>query len=190
MDFVTLLFVAVGLAMDAFSVAVTDGIVIKKVRAVNALKIALFFGIFQFGMLFIGYLLGSAFASYISKIDHWVAFFLLIIIGGKMFFVSLFENKGKEEGKKEENPLDNKVLTVLAIATSIDALAVGVSFAAMNIGIMFSASVVGIVAFIFSFAGLYIGNKFGNLFGNKSEIIGGIVLMGIGIKILIEHLFS
>ena len=190
MDFITLLFVAVGLAMDAFSVAVTDGIVIKKVKVVNALKVALFFGIFQFGMLFVGNLLGSAFSKYISTIDHWIAFILLMVIGGKMFFEAIFEKEEKEEENKKENPLDNKVLTVLAIATSIDALAVGVSFVAMqNVGIVYSASVVGIVAFVFSFAGMYIGNKFGNLFGNKSEIIGGIVLMGIGIKILVEHLF-
>lgn len=187
MDFITLFFISVGLAMDAFSVAVTDGIVLKKLRAVNALKIALFFGVFQFGMLFIGNLLGSAFTKYISAVDHWFAFFLLMIIGGKMFFESLF---GKEEEQKvNENPLDNKTLTILAVATSIDALAVGVSFAAMDTNIIFSASVVGIVAFVFSFAGVYIGNKCGNLFGNKSELIGGIVLMGIGIKILIEHLF-
>ena len=190
MDFITLLFIAVGLAMDAFSVSVTDGIVLKKIKVSNALKVALFFGVFQFGMLFIGYLLGSAFEKYISSIDHWVAFVLLMIIGGKMFFEALFEKDNQEDFEKKENPLDNKVLTVLAIATSIDALAVGISFAAMkNTGILFSASVVGIVAFLFSFFGMYIGNKCGNLFGSKSEIAGGIVLMGIGIKILVEHLF-
>ena len=185
MDIVTLLFIAVGLAMDAFSVAITDGITIKKVKLANALKIALFFGAFQFGMLYLGNLLGSTFEKYIVAVDHWIAFVLLMFIGGKMFFDAI---KGDEE-EECENPLSFKTLTVLAIATSIDALAVGVSIVTMTESILFAASVVGIVAFLFSFAGVYIGNKCGDLFGNKAEIIGGIVLMGIGVKILIEHLF-
>ena len=185
MDFITLLFIAIGLAMDAFSVAITDGITIKKIKIENALKIGLFFGVFQFGMLFLGNLLGSAFSRYIVAVDHWIAFVLLMFIGGKMFVESI---KGGEEEKSDENPLGFKTLTVLAIATSIDALAVGVSLATMTNNIIFSASVVGIVAFIFSFAGVYIGNKCGDLFGRKAEIVGGVVLMGIGIKILIEHL--
>ena len=185
MDIVTLLFIAVGLAMDAFSVAITDGITIKKIRFSNALKIALFFGVFQFGMLYLGNILGSALASYIKAVDHWIAFVLLLFIGGKMFFDAI---KGGEDDT-HENPLSFKTLTVLAIATSIDALAVGVSVGSMTESIFFAASVVGIVAFLFSFIGVYIGNKCGDLFGNKAEIIGGIVLMGIGVKILIEHLF-
>lgn len=187
MDIITLLFVAVGLAMDAFSVAITSGIVLKKVKILNALKIGLFFGGFQFLMLYIGEFLGSAFSSYITSIDHWIAFVLLMLIGGKMAWDAFFEDDNEE--KNIINPLSLKTLTILAIATSIDALAVGVSFAAINVRIIFSAFVVGIVAFIFSFFGVYIGNRCGNLFGNKSEIVGGIVLMGIGIKILIEHLF-
>ena len=186
-DFITLLFIAIGLAMDAFSVAITDGILLKKLKVGYAFKIAMFFGVFQFGMLFLGNLLGSTFAKYISACDHWVAFFLLIFIGGKMLYDAI---RGDEKEEKEEkNPIEIKTLTVLAIATSIDALAVGVPFAAMNINILYASSIVGIVAFAFSFAGDYIGNKCGNLFGNKSEIIGGIVLVGIGIKILVEHLF-
>lgn len=185
MDIVTLLFIAVGLAMDAFSVAITDGITIKKIRFSNALKIALFFGVFQFGMLYLGNLLGSTFAKYIEVVDHWIAFVLLLFIGGKMFIEAI---KGVEE-ETHENPLSFRTLTVLAIATSIDALAVGVSIVTMTESILFAASVVGIVAFLFSFAGVYIGNKCGDLFGKKAEIAGGIVLMGIGVKILIEHLF-
>lgn len=187
MDFITLLLIAVGLAMDAFSVAITDGIILKNIRLRYAFKIGLFFGIFQFGMLFIGDTLGGTFSSYISACDHWIAFFLLLFIGGKMFYDAIW---GKDEELEEEkNPLGAKTLTVLAIATSIDALAVGVSFAAMNVDIITASSVVGLVAFVFSFAGVYIGAKFGNIFGNKSEIIGGLVLMGIGVKILIKHLF-
>lgn len=187
MDLITLFLIAIGLAMDAFSVAVTDGIVLKNIRISYALKIGLFFGAFQFGMLFIGDALGGTFSSYISACDHWIAFFLLLFIGGKMFYDAVFE-KDKEE-REDKNPLGFKTLTVLAVATSIDALAVGVSFAAMNVDIITASTVVGLVAFAFSFAGVYIGAKFGNIFGNKSEIIGGLVLMGIGVKILIEHLF-
>ena len=188
MDFITLFVIAVGLAMDAFSVAVTDGIVLKNIKIRYALKIVLFFGIFQFGMLFLGNLLGSAFAKYISACDHWIAFFLLIFIGGKMLYDAV-RGGDDEELCEEKNPLGFKTLTVLAVATSIDALAVGVSFAAMNVEILFASAVVGLVAFAFSFCGVYIGSKCGNLFGNKSEIVGGIVLIGIGIKILVEHLF-
>ena len=188
MDNITLVLVAIGLAMDAFSVAVTDGIILKKIKFNYALKIGLFFGVFQFGMLFLGNILGGTFAEYISEFDHWIAFFLLTIIGGKMIYDAI---KGDEEENinEQKNPLGFKTLVVLAIATSLDALAVGISFAAMNIDIVFSASVVGLVAFLCSFFGVYIGGKFGNLFGSKSEIVGGLVLIGIGIKILVEHLF-
>ena len=186
MDIVTLLFIAIGLAMDAFSVAISNGITIKKLRITDGLKIGLFFGVFQFGMLYVGNVLGGAFEQYIIKVDHWIAFFLLMFIGGKMYYEAVW---GEEEEIDESKPLDFKTLTILAIATSIDALAVGVSLATITKNILFDASIVGIVAFIFSFVGVYIGNKCGNLFGRKAEIAGGIVLMGIGIKILIEHLF-
>lgn len=186
MDIVTLLFIAIGLAMDAFSVAISNGTTIKKIKFADALKIGLFFGIFQFGMLSIGNLLGGAFAKYIIAVDHWIAFFLLMFIGGKMFYEAVW---GDEEEAETQKPLDFKTLTILAIATSIDALAVGVSLATITKNIIFDASIVGIVAFTFSFAGIYIGNKCGNLFGRKAEIAGGIVLMGIGVKILLEHLF-
>lgn len=186
MDFITLFLIAVGLAMDAFSVAVTDGIILKKVTPAKALKVGIFFGGFQFLMPCIGWVLGSAFARYIESCDHWIAFVLLAFIGGKM----LFEALGKKEDEVEvRNPLGYKVLTLLAIATSIDALAVGVTFATMNIGVLFASGVIGIVAFVFSFTGIYIGNRFGDLFGNKAGIAGGAVLILIGLKILIEHLF-
>ena len=193
MDIISLLFISVGLAMDAFSVAVTDGIILKHIKIRNALKIALYFGIFQFGMLFLGDMLGSVFAGFIKSVDHWIAFVLLSVIGGKMIYDAMSE----EEEENHANPLSDKTLVVLAIATSIDALAVGISFAAMGdcgfttqlSDALFASGVVGVVAFLFSFVGVYIGNKCGNLFGNKSEIFGGIVLVGIGVKILVEHLF-
>ena len=188
MDFITLFFTSVGLAMDAFSVSVTDGILLKRIKVSYALKIGLFFGVFQFGMLYLGFLFGSAFSKFITAFDHWVAFFLLAFIGAKMIADAV---NGKEDGDytEQKNPLGLKTLTVLAIATSIDALAVGISFAAINTNILFCASVVGIVAFFLSFIGVYIGNKCGNIFENKAEIVGGGVLIFIGIKILIEHLF-
>ena len=186
MDIVSLFFIAVGLAMDAFSVAVTDGITLRRVRIRDALLVGVFFGGFQFVMPCIGWLLGSTFSSYIQQCDHWIAFVLLAFIGGKMIYEAL---KPGEDTGAVRNPLDLKVLTLLAIATSIDALAVGVTFATMHVSLLSAACVIGVVAFVFSAVGLFIGNKFGNLFGNQAEIIGGVVLIGIGLKILIEHLF-
>lgn len=170
--------------MDAFSVSVTDGIVLKKPSLPQAAKIALFFGAFQFIMPCIGYLLGSAFASYIQAFDHWIAFILLAFIGGKMLFEAI---RGKEEEIK--NPLSLSTLLVLAVATSIDALAVGVTFATVNAPLLFASSIIGIVTFVISLAGVFLGSRFGNLFGNKAEIAGGLVLIGIGIKIFAEHVF-
>lgn len=197
MDIISVLFIAIALAMDAFSVSITSGMVLKKVKFGASFKIGIFFGVFQFIMPCIGYFLGSAFASLITSFDHWIAFILLGFIGGKMLYEAI---KDSDEEENIKNPLDNKLLTMLAIATSIDALAVGVTFATMGMAVMLpctlsqlallqSSGIIGIVAFLISFAGVHIGGKFGNLFGNKAEILGGIVLIGIGAKILIEHLF-
>ena len=198
MDIVSVLFIAAALAMDAFSVSITSGMVLKKVKVSASSKIGLFFGVFQFVMPCIGYFLGSAFASLITSFDHWIAFILLGFIGGKMLYEAIKDDEKEEENIK--NPLDNKLLTMLAIATSIDALAVGVTFATMGmqvvspctfsqLALLQSAGIIGVVAFLISVAGVHIGGKCGNLFGNKAEILGGIVLIGIGVKILIEHLF-
>lgn len=198
MDIISVLFIAVALAMDAFSVSITSGMVLKKVKVSASSKIGLFFGMFQFVMPCIGYFLGSAFASLITSFDHWIAFILLGFIGGKMLYEAIKDDEKEEENIK--NPLDNKLLTMLAIATSIDALAVGVTFATMGmqvvspctfsqLALLQSAGIIGGVAFLISVIGVHIGGKCGNLFGNKAEILGGIVLIGIGVKILIEHLF-
>lgn len=198
MDIVSVLFIAVALAMDAFSVSITSGMVLKKVKVSASSKIGLFFGVFQFVMPCIGYFLGSAFASLITSFDHWIAFILLGFIGGKMLYEAIKGDDKEEENIK--NPLDNKLLTMLAIATSIDALAVGVTFATMGmqvvspctfsqLALLQGTGIIGVVAFLISVAGVHIGGKCGNLFGNKAEILGGIVLIGIGVKILIEHLF-
>lgn len=187
MDIISVLLIGIGLAMDAFSVSVTDGIVLKKPTPMQAAKIALFFGGFQFLMPCAGYLLGSAFAKYITAFDHWVAFALLAFVGGKMLIEAIGEKEADEEIK---NPLSFTTLIVLAVATSIDALAVGVTFATMPevLTIWQASAVIGVVTFFISFGGVYIGSKCGNLLGNKAEIIGGLVLLGIGVKILAEHL--
>ena len=197
MDIISVFFIAVALAMDAFSVSITSGMILKKPHWGAMFKIGLFFGVFQFVMPCLGYLLGSAFSVLISAFDHWIAFILLAFIGGKMIYEALSE---KDEEENIKNPLDNKLLTMLAISTSIDALAVGVTFATMGMGVVSpctlaqtallqASGIIGVVAFVISAAGVYIGGKCGNLFGNKAEILGGVVLVGIGLKILAEHLF-
>ncbi len=186
MDIITIIIIGIGLAMDAFSVSVTDGIILKKPRLASAAKIALFFGGFQFLMPVLGYLLGSAFARYITAFDHWLAFGLLGFIGAKMVWEAFHED---DECGEIKNPLDTYTLFILAIATSIDALAVGITFATMSVSILFASTIIGVMTFAICLLGVYLGSWFGNLLGNKAEITGGLVLIGIGIKILLEHLF-
>ena len=193
MGLIEVLLAALALAMDAFSVAVTSGIILKKPTFSGAAKIGLFFGGFQFIMPCIGFFLAYIFADLIKSYDHWIAFLLLSFIGGKMIWEAILDNDEEEI----KNPLDNKLLVMMAIATSIDALAVGVTFAGLGMGVvtvtacslslLLSAGIIGVVAFILSTLGVHIGAKFGDLFGNKAEIVGGLVLIGMGIKILIEH---
>lgn len=174
----------IGLAMDAFSVSVSDGIILGKIRLKNAAKIALFFGIFQFIMPVLGYLAGTTFSGIIEAYDHWVAFALLGIIGAKMIFEAFGD---KDEEKEEANPLGFKTLLILAVATSIDALAVGITFATIKTPVLISSAIIGIVTFFISLSGVYLGGKCGNIFGNKAAIAGGVILILIGAKILIEH---
>ena len=186
---VTLLLMGVGLALDAFAVSICKGLSMKKVKWQHGVVIGLFFGGFQALMPFIGWLLGSQFEQYITKVDHWIAFGLLGIIGGKMLFEAI---KGDEEeececGKNIEK-LDIKELFILAIATSIDALAVGITFAFLKYPVGKAVTIIGVVTFVISVAGVYIGNFFGARFKKKAEIAGGIILVGIGVKILLEHL--
>lgn len=185
MDIVSLLFLSVALAMDAFSVAVTDGLVVRSFKAFDALKVGLFFGLFQFLMPCIGNFLASFASSYIESFDHWIAFGLLAFLGIRMIWEAL---RGEEE--IPQNPLKISTLFLMAIATSIDALAAGISLSAVvSAPILFSSLVIGIVAFLFSFFGMYAGRKFGDILGNKAEIIGGIILILIGTKTLLEHIF-
>lgn len=186
---ITLLLMGVGLAMDAFAVSICKGLSMKKVKWQHATVIGLFFGGFQALMPFIGWALGSQFEQYITKVDHWIAFGLLGIIGGKMLYEAI---KGDEEEEcgccNDGEKLDLKELFILAIATSIDALAVGITFAFLKYPVGLAVTIIGVVTFTISLGGVYIGNLFGARFKKKAEIVGGIILVGIGMKILLEHL--
>ncbi len=182
-DVLSIIFVAFGLAMDAFAVSITSGLTIKRLRISHALRIGIAFGGFQALMPVVGWLIGLSLRDLISDVDHWVAFGLLSFVGCKMIYESL----QMESQKKRIDPLNVCVLFMLSVATSIDALAVGVSFAFLNVSIVTPVVVIGIVTFLLSFAGVYVGNRLGHFFEKKIEIVGGLVLIGIGIKILVEH---
>ena len=183
MEMITITFVAFGLAMDAFAVSVTSGITIRHLKIDQALRIAFFFGSFQAIMPVIGWLAGLSLRDFISDIDHWIAFGLLSFIGCKMIYEALTMEIDQKEVK-----LSLYVLLMLSIATSIDALAVGVSFAFLKISIITPVLVIGIVTFVLSYLGTFIGNRLGHFFERKIEILGGLILIGIGVKILIGHL--
>ena len=178
-----ILFIAVGLAMDAFAVSVCKGLSMKKINWKSAGIIAAYFGIFQAGMPIIGFLLGTAFSGFVQSIDHWIAFILLSIIGGNMI-----KESTDDELEKRNDKVDFKTMIILAIATSIDALAIGVTFAFFKTNMALSIFVIGIVTFVLSIIGVILGNKFGDKFQNKAELTGGIILIIIGLKILLEHL--
>jgi putative Mn2+ efflux pump MntP len=184
MSLITIIFVAFGLAMDAFAVSIASGFAIKNLKLNKALKIAFSFGLFQAFMPLLGWLAGLSLRNFISEIDHWIAFGLLSLIGIRMIYESL-----KLEAKaKEIDPLNPYVLLVLSIATSIDALAVGLTFAFLKVVIVTPVVIIGAVTFLLSLLGILIGNKLGHFFEKKIEFIGGLILIAIGIKILIEHL--
>ena len=177
--------------MDAFAVSICKGLGMRKVNKKQALVIGLFFGGFQALMPFVGWLLGSQFEKYITSIDHWIAFILLGIIGGKMIVESVKPDKEDDEVKEMDAPLDLKEMFVLAVATSIDALAVGVTFGTMGskleTSIWASVILIGITTFAISLGGVFIGNAFGVKYKSKAEVVGGIILIIIGLKVVIEH---
>lgn len=186
--FFTLLLMGVGLSMDAFAVSICKGLSMRKVNKKQCLVIGLFFGGFQALMPFIGWVLGSQFEQYITSIDHWIAFILLGFIGGKMVVEAIREKDEAVEVGKMDPPLDLKEMFILAIATSIDALAVGITFAFLQVPIVEAISIIGITTFVISVIGVYVGNFFGNRYKKKAELAGGIILILIGLKILLEHL--
>lgn len=188
MGIIELVLISIGLAMDAFAVSICKGLAMKKVNKKQCVIIALFFGGFQAIMPLIGWLLGYQFADRIVMIDHWVAFVLLLYIGGKMVLEGWRERNEELDIKEMDPPLNYKELIVMSIATSIDALAVGITLSFLSVNIIQAISLIGIITFIICIIGVYIGNMFGNKYRTKSEIIGGIILIIIGIKILVEHL--
>ncbi|MBQ2838033.1 MAG: manganese efflux pump [Muribaculaceae bacterium] len=191
MNFVELLIIAIGLSMDAFAVSIGKGLSLKKIKLSHALKVGLWFGGFQALMPLIGYMLGSTFAEIVSTFDHWVAFVLLSLIGGNMIKESL-ENDSDNDcdcNKKDKNGFGLTTMFTLAVATSIDALAIGVTFAFFKVAIFPAIITIGITTLIFSVAGLKIGNIFGCKYKSHAELFGGVILILIGLKILIEHTF-
>ena len=177
------IFIGIGLAMDAFAVSVCKGLSMSKMNWKNAIIIALYFGIFQAVMPIIGYFLGSSFSSFVENVDHWIAFILLLLIG-----IGMIRESFDDEVEKRNDKVDFKTMAILAIATSIDALAVGITFAFLKADLLLSVLVIGIITFALSILGVVLGNKFGDKFQNKAELAGGIILILIGTKILLEHL--
>ena len=186
--FIELLLIGVGLSMDAFAVSICKGLAMRRVNKKQALVIGLFFGGFQALMPFIGWALGTQFESYITSIDHWIAFVLLAFIGGKMIAEAVRPEDENVEIDKMDPPLDLKEMLVLAVATSIDALAVGITFAFLNYPIGEAVTIIGLTTFCISIGGVYVGNFFGNRYKKKAEIAGGIILVLIGVKILLVHI--
>lgn len=184
MSFAEILLIGIGLSMDAFSVSVCKGLTTKKFSWRMALICGLWFGFFQALMPVIGFFLGVQFEQYITSVDHWIAFGLLFLIGANMIREAVW-GKGDQENN---GALDFKTMLLLAIATSIDALAVGVSFACIQVNIWSSVLIIGLTTFLFSMIGVKIGNMFGSRFERSAGIIGGIILILIGLKILLEHL--
>lgn len=189
MGFLELALIGVGLSMDAFAVSICKGLSMRKVDKKYMLVLAAFFGGFQALMPTLGWLLGSQFQSYITAIDHWIAFVLLTLIGGKMILDVIKEKGENEEVCPEDSVrIDLKEFFLLAVATSIDALAVGITFAFLQVKLVSSVTIIGCITFCFTVAGVLIGNVFGTKFKDKATILGGIILIGIGVKILLEHL--
>lgn len=183
MGLIELFLIAVGLSMDAFAVSVCKGLAMPKCTFKKAAIVGLWFGGFQALMPAIGYVLGAQFQEAIASIDHWIAFVLLALIGGNMIHEALDNDEEEADAS-----LNVKTMFLLAVATSIDALAIGITFAFLKVSIIPAVCFIGIVTFIISFAGVKIGNVFGARYKNKAEIVGGVILILLGLKILLEHL--
>ena len=183
MNLISVFLIGVGLSMDAFAAAICKGLSIRKNFLEKSFVIALFFGVFQAVMPYIGYLLGSIFAEKLQAVDHWIAFVLLSIIG-----VNMIRESRDKTCTIEEDRLDLKNLFMLAIATSIDALAVGVSFAFLKIKISLAVFVIGLTTFVISFFVVFLGRAFGIALKDKAQVAGGLILIFLGLKILVEHL--
>lgn len=184
MGIAELIFIAVGLAMDAFAVSVGKGLSVSKVEPRHAMCAGVWFGGFQALMPIIGYFLGSSFAHVVSSVDHWIAFGLLLLIGLNM----IRETLSGDEDDAHDSDFGPRKMFVMAVATSIDALTIGVTLAFLNVNIWIAAAVIGLITLALSAAGVYLGFNFGTKVGSKAGILGGVVLIALGIKILFEHL--
>jgi putative Mn2+ efflux pump MntP len=187
MPFLTIVMIGVALAMDAFAVALSTGATMCKMHLRHALRMAAFFGVFQAIMPIAGWSAGRVAAGLIQSYDHWVAFALLFLVGGKMIHAAVKGEPHNEETRRD--PQNVYILLSLAFATSIDAAAVGISLSLLNVAIILPSIIIGIITFFISLLGTVIGCKAGDVFGRKIEIFGGLVLIGIGTKILVQHLF-
>lgn len=188
MGIIDILLLGVGLSMDAFAVAICKGLAMKKVNKKQCFIIALFFGGFQALMPLIGWAVGSTFADKITNFDHWIAFLLLLYIGGKMVVDAYKEWKDEEKATEMDPPLDIKELFIMAIATSIDALACGITFSFYeHFNIIRAISIIGCTTFVISAGGVFVGNIFGSKYKAKAQLVGGIILIFLGVKILLEH---
>lgn len=185
MEFLTVFLLAIGLSFDSFAVSVCCGLNLPHIRFFQAAKIAISLALFQAFMPLVGWLVGNSVKSIIEPVDHWIAFGLLSLIGGKMIIESFIDSEAREI----KNPLDIKVILTLSLATSIDALAVGFSFATLLNKILIAVFVIGLVTFIASMLGILLGKKTGPKINRYAEILGGLILLFIGVKILIEHFF-
>jgi len=185
MEFLTVFLLAIGLSFDSFAVSVCSGLNLPHIRFFQAAKIAISLALFQAFMPLVGWLVGNSVKSIIEPVDHWIAFGLLSLIGGKMIIESFIDSEAREI----KNPLDIKVILTLSLATSIDALAVGFSFATLLNKILIAVFVIGLVTFIASMLGILLGKKTGPKINRYAEILGGLILLFIGVKILIEHFF-
>lgn len=185
MGIIEIILLSIGLAMDAFAVSVCKGISMKKMDWKKACIIGLWFGVFQMLMPLLGYFLGSTFESVVTNIDHWIAFILLGVIG-----VNMIKESFSTETENCNDNISFKTMFVLAVATSIDALAIGITFAFLQVNLIFALTSIGIITFVMSVIGTKIGNRFGIKYENTAELIGGVILVILGIKILLEHLLG
>jgi len=188
MDFLTILLVSIGLSMDTFAVSLGIGTTQRCNSKRSAVRLIWHLSFFQAGMTFIGWAAGETIQRYLSGLDHWIIFALLLFVGGRM----LLEGFDKKEDKEANgnDPTRGSTLVLLSLATSLDASAVGLSMAMMNLNILFSVIAIGIVTAAFAATGLFAGNLLGTRFGKRMEILGGIILIGIGIRVVIEHMFG
>lgn len=185
MSIIEIALIGVGLAMDAFAVSICKGLAMRRMNYKKAIIIAAFFGVFQALMPALGYVLGTTFANKIAAIDHWIAFILLALIGANMIKEAL----SSDDDECQDDSLRLGDLIMLSIATSVDALAVGITFAFFNVSLLLSVSMIGIITFIICVIGVKVGNVFGEKYKSKAELAGGLILIVMGAKILIDHLF-